>query len=140
MPSNGPTLILVHEPEKACFDRLVADGYPTERAIEVSSYLAQSTDRAPEFGQLAAACETRGLTFMAVELDDAATVLANADPAKTLVWTLTDGIAYFRGGASPALARLNGLKTIGADDSLFALCQDKFRSGAVLGALGLPVP
>lgn len=140
MPSNGPTLILVHEPEKACFDRLVADGYPTERAIEVSSYLAQSTDLAPEFGQLAAACETRGLTLMAVELDDAATVLANADPAKTLVWTLTDGIAYFRGGASPALARLNGLKTIGADDSLFALCQDKFRSGAVLGALGLPVP
>ncbi|RVD38873.1 D-alanine:D-lactate ligase-like protein, partial [Mesorhizobium sp. M4A.F.Ca.ET.020.02.1.1] len=28
----------------------------------------------------------------------------------------------------------------GADDSLFALCQDKFRSGAVLGALGLPAP
>ncbi|PBB38829.1 D-alanine:D-lactate ligase-like protein [Mesorhizobium sp. WSM3868] len=140
MPRNGPTLILVHEPENACFDRLVADGYPTERAIEISSYLAQSTDLAPEFGQLAAACETRGLTFMAVELDDAATVLANADPVKTLVWTLTDGIAYFRGGASPALARLNGLKTIGADDSLFALCQDKFRSGAVLGALGLPVP
>ncbi|OBQ77538.1 MULTISPECIES: D-alanine:D-lactate ligase-like protein [unclassified Mesorhizobium] len=140
MPSNGPTLILVHEPEKACFDRLVADGYPTERATEISSYLAQSTDLAPEFGQLAAACETRGLTLMAVELDDAATVLANADPVKTLVWTLTDGIAYFRGGASPALARLNGLRTIGADDSLFALCQDKFRSGAVLGALGPPVP
>ncbi|TIV89067.1 MAG: D-alanine:D-lactate ligase-like protein, partial [Mesorhizobium sp.] len=54
--------------------------------------------------------------------------------------TLTDGIAYFRGGASPALARLNGLRTIGADDSLFALCQDKFRCGAVLCALGLPVP
>ncbi|RWF95880.1 MAG: D-alanine:D-lactate ligase-like protein, partial [Mesorhizobium sp.] len=87
MPRNGPTLILVHEPEKACFDRLVADGYPTERATEISSYLAQSTDLAPEFGQLAAACETRGLTFMAVELDDAATVLANADPVKTLVWT-----------------------------------------------------
>ena len=61
-------------------------------------------------------------------------------PEDTLVWTLTDGVAYFRGGAAPALARLNGLKTIGADDSLFALCQDKFRSGAVLSALDLPVP
>ncbi|TKB10460.1 MAG: D-alanine:D-lactate ligase-like protein [Mesorhizobium sp.] len=140
MPRNGPTLILVHEPEKACFDRLVADGYPAERAIEISSYLAQSTDLACEFGQLAAASEKRGLAFLPVELDDAAAVLAKADPAKTLVWTLTDGIAYFRGGASPALARLKGLRTIGADDSLFALCQDKFRSGAVLGALGLPVP
>ncbi|CDX16132.1 conserved hypothetical protein [Mesorhizobium sp. ORS 3324] len=138
--NSKPTLILVHEPEKACFDRLIADGYPAQRATEISSYLAQSTDLAPEFGQLGAACEKRGLAFMAVELDDAATVLAKADPAKTLVWTLTDGIAYFRGGVSPTLARLNGLKTIGADDSLFALCQDKFRSGAVLGGLGLPVP
>ncbi|RUT96663.1 D-alanine:D-lactate ligase-like protein [Mesorhizobium sp. USDA-HM6] len=140
MPRNGPTLILVHEPEKACFDRLVADGFPAERATEISSYLAQSTDLAPEFGQLAAACEKRGLAFMAIELDNAATALVKADPASTLVWTLTDGIAYFRGGAAPALARLNGLRTIGADDALFALCQDKFRSGAVLGSLGLPVP
>ncbi|BCG91822.1 D-alanine:D-lactate ligase-like protein [Mesorhizobium sp. 131-2-1] len=140
MPRNQPTLILVHEPEKACFDRLVSDGYPAERATEISSYLAQSTDLAAEFGVLAAACEARGLAFAPVELDDAASTLAGADPATTLVWTLTDGIAYFRGGAAPALARLNGLKTIGADDSLFALCQDKFRSGAVLGALGLPAP
>ncbi|TIQ30445.1 MAG: D-alanine:D-lactate ligase-like protein [Mesorhizobium sp.] len=140
MPHSQPTLILVHESEKACFDRLVADGYPAERAAEISSYLAQSTDLAPEFGQLAAACEKRGLAFMAVELDDAAAALAKADPQATLVWTLTDGVAYFRGGAAPAMARLNGLRTIGADDSLFALCQDKFRSGAVLGALGLPVP
>ncbi|WFP63659.1 D-alanine:D-lactate ligase-like protein [Mesorhizobium sp. WSM4904] len=140
MPHSQPTLILVHESEKACFDRLVADGYPAERATEISSYLAQSTDLAPEFGRLAAACERRGLAFMAVELDDAAAVLAKADPQATLVWTLTDGVAYFRGGAAPAMARLNGLRTIGADDSLFALCQDKFRSGAVLAALGLPVP
>jgi len=60
MPRNQPTLILVHEPEKACFDRLVADGYPAQRATEISSYLAQSTDLATEFGVLAAACEARG--------------------------------------------------------------------------------
>ncbi|PBC08533.1 D-alanine:D-lactate ligase-like protein [Mesorhizobium sp. WSM3859] len=135
-----PTLILVYEPEKACLDRLSADGYPVDRALEISSYLAQSTDLAPEFNLIAVACEKRGLAFKPVELDDAAPVLARANPVSTLVWTLTDGIAYFRGGASPALARLNGLRTIGADDSLFALCQDKLRSGAVLGALGLPVP
>ena len=140
MSQKMPTLILVHEPEKAGFDRLVADGFPAERALEISSYLAQSTDLAPEFDELAAACERRSLAFLPVELDDAAATLAKADPETTLVWTLTDGIAYFRGAAAPALARLNGLRTIGADDALFALCQDKFRSGAVLGALGLPVP
>ena len=75
-----------------------------------------------------------------MELDEAPTALSRRSADNTRVWTLTDGIAYFRGGASPALARLNGLTVLGADDSLFALCQDKFRSGAVLSALGLPVP
>jgi D-alanine-D-alanine ligase len=135
-----PKLLLVYEPEKACFDRLVGGGHAPERAAEIASYLAQSTDLAPEFDALAAACLKRGLSFAPVALDDAAKGLAGEDPDTTLVWTLTDGIAYFSGGAAPALARLGGLRTIGADDSLFALCQDKFRSGAVLGALGLPVP
>ncbi|TPN43036.1 MULTISPECIES: D-alanine:D-lactate ligase-like protein [unclassified Mesorhizobium] len=140
MSSTKPKLILVHEPEKACFDRLVADGHASERAAEIASYLAQSTDLGREFDALDEACQVRGLSFTPVLLDDAAHVLAGENPATTLVWTLTDGIAYFRGGAAPALARLGGFKTIGADDALFALCQDKFRSGAVLGALGLPVP
>ncbi|TIS60052.1 MAG: D-alanine:D-lactate ligase-like protein [Mesorhizobium sp.] len=135
-----PKLVLVYEPEKACLDRLVADGHAPERAAEIASYLAQSTDLAPEFDALAAACQKRGLCFAPLALDDAAGGLADEHADTTLVWTLTDGIAYFRGGAAPALARLNGLKTIGADDCLFALCQDKFRSGAVLGALGLPAP
>ncbi|CCV10268.1 D-alanine:D-lactate ligase-like protein [Mesorhizobium sp. STM 4661] len=140
MSSRKPKLILVHEPEKVCIERLVADGHLPERAAEIGSYLAQSTDIAPEFDALAAACLKRGLSFAPVALDDAVSALAGEDPRATLVWTLTDGIAYFRGGAAPALARLNGLKIIGADDALFALCQDKFRAGAVLGALGLPVP
>jgi len=140
MPDPSPTLILIHEPEKACFDRLVADGFPAARAAEISSYLAQSTDIAPEFDAIGGACASRNLRFEPVQLDDAPKALAGRDPKDTLVWTVTDGIAYFRGSAGPALARLNGLRTVGSDDSLFALCQDKFRSGAVLGALGMPVP
>lgn len=135
-----PTLLLVHEPEAACRTRLSAQGFSARHALEISSYLAQSTDMEPEFAALERACTERGLSFEAVALDDAPRALAGRDPAGTLVWTLTDGIAYFRGGAAPALARLHGLPTLGADDSLFALCQDKFRAGAVLAALGLPVP
>lgn len=140
MSSRKPKLILVYEPEKACIERLVADGHLPERATEIASYLAQSTDIAPEFDALTAACLKRGLSFAPLELDDAASALAGEDPRATLVWTLTDGVAYFRGGVAPALARLNNLEVIGADDALFALCQDKFRAGAVLGALGLPMP
>ncbi len=135
-----PNLILVYEPEAACRTRLAEEGFPPERVVEISSYLAQSTDIAADFAVISAACERRGIDFLPVELDDAAQALAGRDPASTLVWTLTDGIAYFRGSAAPALARLHGLKTFGSDDTLFALCQDKFRSGAVLAALGLPVP
>jgi D-alanine-D-alanine ligase len=133
-------LILVHEPEAACRTRLIADGFDRQRALEISSYLAQSTDLALEFGDIEQACRARGIRFRPVELDELAGALPSLDPAKTLVWTLTDGIAYFRGGAAPALARLGGFRSIGADDSLFALCQDKFRAGAVLRALGLPCP
>jgi len=135
-----PQLILVHEPEDACLVRLAEEGFAPQHALEISSYLAQSTDLALEFAALEASCRELGLRVVPVRLDHAAAVLAEADPAATLVWTLTDGIAYFRGAAAPALARLAGLPTIGSDDSLFALCQDKFRSGAVLAALGLPVP
>lgn len=140
MAGQANELILVHETEAACRERLLADGFAPERVMEITSYLAQSTDIAPELAEISGECERRGFDFAPVELDHAARVLASRDPARTLVWTLTDGIAYFRGGAAPALARLGGFPTIGADDSLFALCQDKFRSGAVLRSLGLPSP
>jgi D-alanine-D-alanine ligase len=133
-------LMLIYEPEAACRERLAADGFTEIHALEISSYLAQSTDIALEFDEIAEACGKRGITFRPVALDNAASALASADSRATLVWTLTDGVAYFRGGAAPALARLGGFAAIGSDDALFALCQNKFRSGAVLGALGLPVP
>ena len=85
MTGQRPTLILVHEPERACLDRLLADGFSPKAATEISSYLAQSTDLAPEFGALAEACARRGFDFRAVELDDAAEVLASCDGDTSLV-------------------------------------------------------
>lgn len=139
MPDRYPELVLVYEPVAACEARL-SGRLGAEAAAEVASYLAQSTDIAMEFDEITCACAARGLDFAPVELDRAAASLSERQPGKALVWTLTDGIAYFRGSAGPMLARLGGHPTLGADDSLFALCQDKFRSGAVLRALGLPVP
>ncbi|MDQ2632568.1 MAG: D-alanine:D-lactate ligase-like protein [Pseudomonadota bacterium] len=140
MPRRNPTLILIYEPEAACRARLSTEGFAEKHMLEISSYLAQSTDLAPEFPAIQKSCAEGGIDFLPLELDEAAVGLAGRPAGSTLVWTLTDGVAYFRGSAAPALARLNGIPTIGADDSLFALCQDKFRSGAVLSALGLPVP
>lgn len=135
-----PLLILVHEPPAACLARLLAAGFAENHAGEIASYLDQSTDLEPEFPAIGRECAARGLDFRAVALDDAPQALARAAPGETLVWTLTDGTAFFRGAAAPALARLHGLQSFGADEALFALAQDKFRSGAVLAALGLPAP
>jgi len=135
-----PKLLLAYETEAACRARLLGEGFEERHAFEISSYLAQSTDLATEFGQLDAACARFGVAFQPVELDSLDSVLAESEASTTLVWTLTDGIAYFRGSVAPALARLRGFQTFGSDDSLFALCQDKFRSGAVLHAIGLPCP
>lgn len=136
---DSPILILVYEPERACQTRLAADGFPPDRAYEISSYLAQATDIAPEFERIAQECTRRGIGFVPVAIDDLPRLMTSYGQG-VMVWTMTDGIAYFRGGAAPALARLEGLPVFGADDSLFGLCQDKFRSGAVLRALGLPAP
>ena len=108
MDDRSPRLILVHEPEQACRQRLLQQGFDEVHAQEIASYLAQSTDIEPALPALAQACAARGIGFEPVELDQAAAVLSGADPASTLVWTLTDGIAYYRGGTAPALARLAG--------------------------------
>lgn len=132
-------LILVFEPEADCIARMEAQGMAPAHAVEVASYLGQCTDILPRLPALKEACARRGMGFLPVALDEAPGVLAKAGPGDIL-WTLSDGIAYFRGGVAPALARLYGLGRVGADDALFALCQDKFRSGAVMEAMGLPVP
>jgi len=134
------TLLLVHEPEAACVKRLLGEGFDKSHAAEISSYLAQSTDLAGEFDDIAKACDRQGLTFRPAELDEASVALAGHDPQRTLGGRWTVVLAFFRGGVESRFESPNGLRTFGADDSLFALCQDKFRSGAVLGALGLPVP
>ena len=138
--SDTGELVLIYETEKACLARLIHQGFGKEAATQIAAYLEQSTSLAEEFDAIGRACAARGLLFSPVDLDEAPFRVAACDPRNSLVWTLTDGIAYFRGSAGPALARLNNLATFGADDSLFALAQDKFRSGSVLAALGAPVP
>src|SRR5215218_3090290 len=114
MAGLGKRLVLVYEPEAACLRRLLSEGFTERHAAEIASYLAQSTDLSHEFGAIEAECLRREILFQPVMLDEAAAVLQLAEAAGTLVWTLTDGIAYFRGSAAPTLARLHGLATFGS--------------------------
>src|SRR6478735_2793295 len=74
-----PALILVHESEAACRQRLAAAGFAEPHVSEITSYLAQSTDMEPEFAALERACIERGVTFRPVALDDAPAVFPDCD-------------------------------------------------------------
>ncbi len=138
--SQRPRLVLVYESEAACRRNLLRDGFGERETLEISSYLAQSTDLAHEFGAISEACGVHELDFLPIQLDALSGEIGGFDAASTLIWTLTDGIAYFRGSVAPALAYQHGIPILGSEPSVFALAQDKFRSGAALQALGLPCP
>jgi len=135
-----PTCLLAFEAPETCARRLVAAGMPEARAREVASYLDQAHDIRPELPALEAAFAARGLAFRAVPLDGLDGALRVTAPEATLVWPLTDGFAFFRGSAAPALALARGARGFGAPADLYFLAQDKHRSGAAMAAHSVPVP
>jgi biotin carboxylase len=59
---------------------------------------------------------------------------------RTIVWTLTDGVRFYRGASVPALARLEGFARFGSPAAAAHPCQDKFASLALASAAGIPMP
>ena len=135
-----PTVVLAYETEAQCAGRLRRQGFPPQRAREVASYLAQATDLAPAFARIEAVARGHGIAFRAAELHEAAALLGRMAPASTLLWPLTDGFAFFLGSSLAGHALLHGTPLFNAPAEVFFLAQDKFRSTAVMHALGLPVP
>ncbi len=133
-------LLLIHESESTCIDRLSALGFHRDRAIEIASYLAQSTDMEEHYRALEAACADYEIKFLAVHADQAGKVLSGADRRNTLAWILTDGTGYYKGTAIRHLTGHYGIPTFGSDTGAFSLCPDKFRSSAIMSALGVPAP
>ena len=134
--------VIAYETESAARNRLAAHGYAPDIAAEIAVYLAQSTDLPAFMPEIAASLGTEGIGVSFVELDALPALLA-APPAPAdslIVWPLTDGIRFYRGGAVPALARLSGVARFGAPATAAHLCQDKFASLALAHSAGLPCP
>ncbi|MCB1493396.1 MAG: D-alanine:D-lactate ligase-like protein [Rhodobiaceae bacterium] len=132
------TVILVHETEAQCRERLLAMGFPYGTAVEIASYLAQSTDMMALMPQLRGVAMARGIGIIPVEVTDLAHMINALRP--NLIWPLTDGYGYFRGSAAAALSVLADIPIFGSAPDLYCLAQDKFRSSATLAAAGYPVP
>src|SRR5579872_192973 len=134
--------MIVFESEEAARHRLEAFGYPPNVAAEIAVYLAQSTDLPLFVDDIAQALRQSGFAAQFVALDDLPAQpmeLARLSD-RTIVWTLNDGVRFYRGSSVPALARLQGFARFGSPATVAHLCQDKFASLALGYAAGLPVP
>lgn len=135
-------LLILAEPEAGCAQRLAEAGFEPAVAAEVAAYLSQATDLAAFEAPISAALQADGVD---VRFGDPTTPAGWLDwllerPAMTLVWSVTDGIRYYRGSHAPALARLLGARSFGAPAAVQHLAQDKFKCGAVAAALGVRMP
>ena len=142
---GGATLsnaVIAFESEDAARRRLEAFGYPADVAAEIAVYLAQSTDLPLFTDEIAQALREKGIAAEFVALDDLPARLGELAPRRdrTIVWTLNDGVRFYRGSSVPALARLAGFARFGSPAAAAHLAQDKFASLALAAAAGLPVP
>ena len=135
-------IIVIYETEARAALRLQRYGYSPEIAREIAVYLAQSTDLPDFFSDIEAGARAQGMTVDFIELDDWLVRLPACLPEteKTLVWSLGDGVRYYRGAGVAALSRLAGFARFGAPATAQHLAQDKFACLALAAASGLPVP
>jgi D-alanine-D-alanine ligase-like ATP-grasp enzyme len=134
--------VIAYESEEAARRRLEAFGYPADVAGEIAVYLAQSTDLPLFAGDITQALGRSRIKAQFVALDDLPARLMELAPerGRTIVWTLNDGVRFYRGSSVPALARLAGFARFGSPAPAAHLAQDKFASLALGCAAGLPVP
>jgi D-alanine-D-alanine ligase-like ATP-grasp enzyme len=134
--------VIAFETEESARRRLESFGYSPEIAAEIAVYLAQSSDLPHFADDIAGALGREGVAAEFVALDQLAKRLRELAPRReeTIVWTLTDGVRFYRGSSVPALARSEGFARFGSPATAAHLCQDKFASLVLASAAGLPVP
>jgi D-alanine-D-alanine ligase-like ATP-grasp enzyme len=134
-------VVIVYETEAAARRRLVDYGYSNEIAGEIAVYLGQSTDLPDFFDEISGAGRGAGLEVEFVELDDWLARLQGGEITRdsTIVWSITDGVRYYRGSSVAAVSRLAGLARFGSPAPAQHLCQDKFASLALAAAAGLRI-
>ena len=133
-------VVIAFESEDAARRRLEVFGYPPDVAAEIAIYLAQSTDLPLFIDDITQALREKGIVAEFVALDSLSARLREMAPLRdrTIVWTLNDGVRFYRGSSVPALARLEGFARFGSPAAAAHICQDKFASLALASAAALP--
>src|SRR5271168_3548477 len=94
-------VLIVYEAEASARRRLVSFGYPPEVAGEIAVYLGQSTDLPDFFDQIAHAARRAEIEVEFVEIEELLAKLPDfqARRERTLLWSVTDGMRFYRGSA-----------------------------------------
>ena len=134
-------VMIVYEAEASARRRLVSFGHPPEIAGEIAVYLGQATDLPDFFDEIADAARRSEIEVEFVEIEQLLARLPDyqARRERVLVWTVTDGVRFYRGSAVSAVSRLSGIARFGSPPTAQHLCQDKFASLALASAAGLVV-
>jgi len=132
---------VIYETEVSARARLVRHGYTPEVAAEIAVYLGQCTDLPDFFPDLQAGARAERFEMEFVELDDWFEAAPRAKSVRdaSLVWSIGDGIRFYRGSSVAALSRLAGFARFGAPPTTQHLAQDKFACLALARASGLPI-
>lgn len=134
-------VLIVYETEAAARRRFVSFGYAPDVAAEIAVYLGQATDLPDFFDDIAGAARRASVEVEFVDLERLLARLPDysARRESTIVWSVTDGVRFYRGSAVSAVSRLAGFARFGAPATAQHLCQDKFASLALASAAGLAV-
>jgi D-alanine-D-alanine ligase-like ATP-grasp enzyme len=134
-------VLVVYEAEASARRRLVSFGYSPETAGEIAVYLGQSTDLPDFFDEIANAARRVEIEVEFVEIEELLAKLPNYEARRegALLWSITDGVRFYRGSSVSAVSRLAGMARFGSPATAQHLCQDKFASLALASATGLAI-
>ena len=134
-------VVIVYEAEDSARRRLVSFGYPADVAAEIAVYLGQATDLPDFFDEIAEAARRAEIEVEFLEIEELLARLPDFRERRerTLLWSITDGVRFYRGSAVSALSRLTGVARFGSPAVAQHLCQDKFASLALASAAGLAI-
>jgi len=139
--TNLTHVVIVYETEEAARARLIRYGYSAELANEIAVYLGQATDLPDFFEEITKTLYAEGLMVDFIELDALLARLPEmmSQRDSTILWTITDGIRFYRGSSISALSRMAGFARYGSPVAAQHICQNKFASLALAAAAGIPI-
>jgi D-alanine-D-alanine ligase-like ATP-grasp enzyme len=134
-------VVIVYEAEDSARRRLISFGYSADIAAEIAVYLGQATDLPDFFDEIAGAARRAGIEVEFVEIEELLARLLDFRERRQhmLLWSITDGVRFYRGSAVAAISRLSGIARFGSPTTAQHLCQDKFASLALASAAGLAI-